>query len=197
MGTRMRTRWLIDFDGCVTSTLAGLLNGINQRFGRDYSLLDVTDPNTFWTELPEPFVKWVWSDQCFDRPAFLEDLPPNPGAVDALHALLATECPVVIVTDRPVRHVPWIRQWFVQYDLILPVVSSETRSEDKSVFIDEYRITTVIEDSPTHAALYLQHPGVQKLFLYDAPYNWRITPTHPAERLRGWEDLTTRIQEES
>lgn len=192
----MRTRWLIDFDGCISNTMKGLLNGLNDRFKMSYSIEQVTDVAEFWTSIPEPFVKWVWGPGCFDQPGFLDRMEPNPGAIDAVHALLDTECPVVIVTDRPQNHLPWISAWLARHDIIVPVVSSADHDNDKTKFVDEFDITIVVEDSPLHVSQYLSQHRLQKIFLYTAPWNAHLTTVSPVERLPAWAALTARIQEE-
>lgn len=192
----MRTRWLIDFDGCLCSTMNGLLTGLNERFATTYTLAQVTDVAEFWTSVPEPFVKWVWGPGCFDQPAFLDRMEPNPGAIDAIHALLATDCPVLVVTDRPAAHLPWVAAWLARHDVIVPVVSSADHDNDKSRLVEEYEISIVVEDSPLHASQFLQLARLQKLFLYTMPWNAALATVPPVERLSAWPHLTARIHEE-
>lgn len=191
----MRTRWLIDFDGCIIPTLTTLVERINQEYKTSFTLDNVTDITEFWKTVPEPFVQWVWSPKCFDTPEFLERIQAYPSAIETIQALLDMQCPVVVVTDRPSRHLPWVRSWFAERNLILPIVSSESRNDNKTAFVSEYHITTVIEDSQTHASQYLNEP-IQKLFLFTTPWNRRASVSYPAERLEAWTDLYDRIKEE-
>lgn len=191
----MRTRWLIDFDGCIVPTLTTLIDRINNEFKTTFTLEGVTDITEYWKTVPEPFVTWAWSPKCFDNEKFLRSVNAYPHAVETIQLLLDTQCPVVIVTDRPARHLPWVREWFAERNLILPVVSSETRNDNKMAFVNEYKITTVIEDSPTHAAQYINEP-IQKLFMFTTPWNKRATVPYGGERLELWADLYNRIKEE-
>lgn len=192
----MRTRWLIDFDGCVIPTLSTLVERINSEYETSFTLNNVQDITEFWTTVPEPLVQWAWSARCFDNPTFLDRVEAYPHAIESIQALLNAECPVVIVTDRPVRHLPWIRKWFAERNLVLPIVSSEARNDNKTAYVAEYQITTVIEDSASHAAQYLTEP-IQKLFLFSTPWNRRVSLTPPAERLDSWTDLYSRVKEEN
>lgn len=192
----MRTRWLIDFDGCVIPTLSTLVERINSEYETSFTLNNVQDITEFWTTVPEPLVQWAWSARCFDNPTFLDRVEAYPHAIESIQALLNAECPVVIVTDRPVRHLPWIRKWFAERNLVLPIVSSEARNDNKTAYVTEYQITTVIEDSASHAAQYLTEP-IQKLFLFSTPWNRRVSLTPPAERLDSWTDLYSRVKEEN
>jgi len=192
----MRTRWLIDFDGCIVPTLSTLVERINSEYDTSFTLNNVQDITEFWTTVPEPLVQWAWSQRCFDNPTFLDNVEAYPHAIDSIQALLNAQCPVVIVTDRPTRHLPWLRRWFAERNLVLPVVSSESRNENKIAFVSEYQITTVIEDSATHATQYLAEP-IQKLFLFSTPWNRRFSLTPPAERLDSWTDLYSRVKEEN
>jgi uncharacterized HAD superfamily protein len=191
----VRTRWLIDFDGCVVPTLPTIFDKLNQEFDTSFILDNVSDMTEFWGTVPEPLVKWAWSSKCFDSPKFLETIRPHTHSVETIQALLDMECPVVIVTDRPQRHLVWVREWFSKHNLILPVVSSETRNDNKVAFVSEYQITTVIEDSQGQAAKYLNEP-IQKLFLFSTPWNRRASISYPAERMETWTELYERIKEE-
>lgn len=191
----MRTRWLIDFDGCIVPTLVTLIDRVNSEFGTSFSLDKVTDLQEFWKSIPEPYVQWAWSTKCFDNNNFLKKLMPYPMVLETIQLLLDTECPVVVVTDRPQQHVAWIRSWLYERGLIVPVVSSESRNENKTIFISEYSITTVVEDSFTQAIQFAAEP-IQKLFLFSMPWNRRVSLTSPVERLDSWVDLYSRIKEE-
>jgi hypothetical protein len=191
----MRTRWLIDFDECIVPTLTTMVSRLNAEFGTTYSgetLLDLTE---FWKSVPEPFVNWMWSPRCFNTPSFLDDLTPHEWSIETIQALLDLRCPVVIATDRPIKHLPWVRKWLAERNVVVPVVSSESRGDSKTPFIEEFKITTVIEDYPVQAAQFLTEP-IQKLFVYTSPWNRRVSLTAPAERLDSWADLYERIKEE-
>lgn len=191
----MRTRWLIDFDGCLVPTLVTLVSRINKEFDTSFSLDNVLDIQEFWKSVPEPYVHWAWSEKCFDNESFLRTMEAYPMAVETIRLLLELRCPVVVVTDRPARHVPWIREWLFRRKLMLPVVSSETRNENKTFFVSEYQITTVVEDSPTHASQFIAEP-IQKLFLFSTSWNKKVSVNPPSERLESWSDLYNRIKEE-
>lgn len=191
----MRTRWLIDFDGCICPTLNTMVELLNTEFGTSFTTEGVADITEFWKSVPEPLMHWAWSDKCFDSPAFLDRMRPFPGSLETIQSLLDLECPVVIVTDRPRRHLPWVRNWFARHNLVLPIVSSESRNDNKVAFVGEYQITTVVEDSAAHAAHYLTE-SIQKLFLFTTSWNKRVVLVPPAERLDSWTDLHARIKEE-
>lgn len=192
----MRTRWIIDFDGCIVPTLKTLVEEINTEFGTNYNTDVISNVTDFWKTVPLHVIKWAWSDEVFDTQQFLRKLKPYPHFVDVVHELLGIQCPVIIVTDRPERHVPWIKDWLAEYDIYVPVVSSEEKSENKVAFVADYQITTVVEDNANVSVAYLSETSVQKLFFFTTPWNKSVMIQHPAERLDSWGDLLDRIQEE-
>lgn len=189
----MRTRWIIDFDGCVVPTLKTLIEDIGVEFGINTNFDLINDITDFWKTIPPPIIKWAWSDKVFDNRQFLDKMKPHPYVIETIHELLDMQCPVVIVTDRPRRHIAWVKEWLARYDIYVPVVSSEDRNENKVAYVSEYEITTVVEDNAATSVAYLAEASVKKLFLFTVPWNKSVYLQVPAERLDSWGDLLDRI----
>lgn len=196
MGT-VRTRWLVDFDGCIANSRLRMLDRVNERFGTGYTKEMMTDASSFWKdEMLPPHRSWAWSTGCFDNEKFLDDVPPNPGVIELLQLLLAAKAPVYIVTDRPPRHVPWLARYLAHLHVVCPIVSSEEDEYDKAKTAIRLGITTVADDHPGQIAAYLAVPTISKIFLYQQPWNKNFLVLDPVERVTNWSTVSARIRKE-
>lgn len=192
-------RWLIDFDGCVVTTMLNVVDRINDKFETTFCEADMVDLPDFWKDVvPEDMVKWAWGPECFDNEDFLNHVTPNEGAQTAIQLLLKANCPVIINCDRPIHQVPWVTRWLAQHDMVVPVISSQSFEGNKEKIIEEYSITCTVDDSSASSQKYADKRSTSLVFLYDAP--WNKTMYLPLEtkvkRLYGWGDLIDRILEE-
>lgn len=196
MGT-MRTRWLIDFDGCIANTRVHMVERVNERFGTGYTKEMMTDAIDFWQHtMLGPHRTWAWSESCFDREDFLSRVQPNNGIIELIQLLLNQKAPVFVVTDRPTRHVPWLARYLADRQVVCPVVSTEEDDYNKLDTALRLNITTVADDNPSQVLQYTATPGINKVFLYDQPWNNAFFTADPVERVSNWATVSARIRKE-
>lgn len=174
-------------------------NEINKKYDTSFSESDMTDLSEFWKDIvPQEMVHWGWGPECFNNEEFLQTIPPNHLAVDAIQLLLAADCPVVISTDRPVEQLPWIARYLARHEIVLPVVTSQALDGTKELLIDEYSITCAIDDSPSACQKFADRRSTSVVFLWDAPWNkaMYLPLDTKIKRMFGWSDLIDRIVEE-
>lgn len=196
MGT-MRSRWLIDFDGCIVNSRVHMLSRINTTFGTKYTKEMMTSNTDFWKDtVLAPHRTWAWSDSCFDSEIFLRDVQPNKGIIEMMQLLLNARCPLFVVTDRPRRHISWLARYLAERQVVCPIVSSEDDEFDKTMTAARLSITTVADDAPPQATAYLSLPSITKIFLYDQPWNASFICADSIERVTDWTLLSARIRTE-
>lgn len=196
MGT-MRTRWLIDFDGCIANSRLHMLDRVNEQFGTGYTKEMMTDASAFWKdEMLPPHRAFAWSESCFDSEKFLKRVPPNKGIIELIQLLLTAQAPVYVITDRPSRHVPWLARYLAERHVVCPIVSTEEDDYDKAVTAVRLNATTVADDMPGQISTYLSVPSITKIFLYEQPWNKTFLVLDPVERVSNWSTVGARIRKE-
>lgn len=171
-------KWLLDFDS-VTADLDGSLHrAANERFGTVYDPSMVHSWNWWWTDTPKEHCDYVWGPECFGSRDWTLRLPPVPGAVSGVQALLSRGHDLVVVSDRPPHMQEWLVAWLRRYGLSLPVVTTKGSGETKADVARRLGLGWVIEDSPFNAFNLALTEGVERVILLTRPYN-RCVPNLP------------------
>lgn len=193
----MRTRWLIDFDGCIVNSRVHMVERVNKQFGTGYTKDMMTDSTTFWNDDVLPAHRaFALSESCFDNEKFLQQVQPVPGVIELLQLLLLAKAPVFIITDRPNRHLPWLARYLADRHVVCPIVSSQDDEYDKARTAVRLDVTTVADDIPGKIVSYLAVPSITKLFVYDQPWNKGFLTLDPVERVTNWSTIAARIRTE-
>jgi hypothetical protein len=178
------TKWAIDFDSVLGDFNGHLCTTLNQTFGDDI-LIDDIDEWNFWTGHEREY--FVWGDACFYNEAWTMTIPPVKNAVWAIKELLSYGDHVVVVSDRLNEMKPWLESWLRQYGLDVPVIVTN-KDTTKVQIADELGLTHVIDDSPHWCDSYALSDHIEKVYVFDYPYNRGVecTPLGKVERVYSW-----------
>jgi 5'(3')-deoxyribonucleotidase len=168
-----RPRIAIDMDEVLVDTLTAQLAWFRDRYGHTWSRESLTG-RSFWDVAPAEHCRTHFEALALGE--FFEDLPPMPGAVEAVREL-SGRFEVVVATaamEHPGSLAPKYR-WLRRHLAFVPA-SHYVFCGDKSVVAADY----LIDDN---AYQFERFAGVGVLF--SAPHNARV-----ASRLRvnGWDD---------
>ena len=195
-------RLYVDIDDVLAETTRRILRLANRRFG---SSLTFEELGSFdlgvALGLDAPGVHELFAE--VNAPGFLDRLPTRRGALPALRAWAAAGHTVSVVTGRP----PYTREltaaWLERRGVV----------HDSLLFVDKYgrfpdapprdalrglRFDAALEDSLETAAFLLEI-GVERVFLFDRPWNRETGALPPARlarirRVSGWRELAPELR---
>lgn len=159
---------LIDQDGVLADFNQGF-EAAWRRAGHAYPVVPSTARRHF--RLTDEYPADLRSDveAIYTAPGFFRDLPPIPGALDAVHALLAQGHQVGICTSPldAYRHCVTEKYEWVERHLGRAFLSRLILTKDKTLIHGD----VLIDDKPTITGL--RQPAWQHV-IYDQPYNRHV-----------------------
>ena len=184
----------VDFDDVLSETaaaLAGLLPGL---FGKRVAYEDICafDLRVSF-KLSEPDYRLLM-DRGHEA-SFLEDIPPAPGAREALRAWQDKGWEPVVVTGRPASCHDASATWLARHGFAgIPLIHVDKYGRDLGApcpvptysfpQLRDMGFGLAIDDAPPALALVAEH-GLCPAIIFDRP--WNRTYSHPdARRMNGW-----------
>lgn len=158
-------RVLVDMDCILVDLLPSWLEIYNRDNGTSYQVKDITD----WGLTSISPTGEVY--KILEQPGFFEDLPPIPGAIQALEALLQRGHAVYTVSA-PVNarnyaeKVRWLNAW-------CPFLTAKNIvfCHDKAIVQGDW----LIDDAPKNAEAYRTHHPGAKIVTIEYEYNKHCT----------------------
>lgn len=197
------TRFLFDYDSTLAAVDAARVRAINERFGTNYTLDEITAWSWTAENYPEAHESFQWGPECFLNEQFQLNVEPVEGAIEGVHALFAMGHEGMVVSDRPESLFACTRQWLDEHDLDTVRLLFTRHKESKNVTNEGltkqqaavlHRLTHVIEDAPHHAVAFAEKPHISRVYLLDRPYNQGIEH-EKITRCKNWYEVIAHIAE--
>lgn len=183
---------LVDIDSTTFDTHGLSIQLTNEHFGTAYTGEDFDDWHNPEKVALEHTV-WRWSNECFGNPEFDRRLSPKEDAVRVIQRLTEQKHDVTFVTDRPIDMYDVTRQLLDRHGLATyPLIFTEGTGLNKVQVCDLLRISTIIEDSPSHATTASKVDFIQRVFLFDYEYN-RDVQFEKVRRVTTWKEIEEEI----
>lgn len=162
---------LVDFDSVLFPFCSAAIESLNDRFGTEYRMSDVTYWN-WLAELPKEQATYLWHD-LYPSEDWTMKQRPVAGAERVLDNLARIGVNTIIATDRKEYMRPLVRQWLsfryagsMGTDLRL---CPSTTTSIKLGVAEAVDAIALIDDAPHHALAFAS--AGRRVFLVDAPYN--------------------------
>lgn len=183
--------WLIDFDSTLNTLDENQVRSVNQKFGCDYKVEDVTSWG-FWRSLENrDHADYVWCDETFHSKDWTLNLGIQPDAAEIIKLLHLDDHKLVIVSDRDMNHRPWVVEWLAKHDLtkfISDVIITDKRLFPKSQVAEALNLTFAIEDAVHNIEGLALVPTMNTVFVMDKP--WNRLPFYPnTKRVHSWKEI--------
>jgi 5'(3')-deoxyribonucleotidase len=179
----------VDIDNTTSRTAEGVVNMINERYGTNFTIDDITEwnPKLPYKDKPINYTKEYY--RAFDTPGFIENAEIAPGAEKGIKRLLDRNNSVYLLTGRPVRYQGATANWARRIDPDLKVVHAP---EGKQYHTKDFDL--LLDDSDKEIRQVVLNGG--KGVIIDKPWNKKF-PRMYAKRVADWPEFNRVIDQKS